>query len=141
VEAGVRLAIFVEQYEKNKVRILPVRTFAFLRKNNNLLDVLTWELSFFILLGFFPVQASYLVLSSHSQLSPMPASLADSQSLNVERQLQLLLLHLYSVALPSAGKGRSLWHPHGPPCLRLRFQTKKALSLGINMKISLFRYF
>lgn len=56
---------------------------------------------------------------------PTLAPLADSQSFSVERQLQLLLLRLCSMALPSTGRGRSPRHPHSPPCLRIRFQTKK----------------
>lgn len=54
---------------------------------------------------------------------PTPAPLADSQSFSVERQLQLL--RLCSMALLLAGRGRSPRHPQGPPCLGIRFQTKK----------------
>lgn len=86
----------------------------------------------FLLLGYFECR----------HLSPCPEAisrfLADSQSLNTEQQLQLLPLCLCPSPSLCRQAGKEPEATRQPTLLENQISDKKALSLGTNMKISLF---
>lgn len=93
-------------------------------------------------LGLFPVQASCSVLSSRSQVSHASTSCwRPKPERRAAAPASASAPRLHGPSLGRARGGRSLRHPHGPPGLRIRFQTKKLFVLGHKYENQLGRVF